>query len=82
MAQDAGSSLEQKALTQFVSGRRERLDGHLAAHRLVHPAVNDTHASNAQDAQDWVLADLRDWRPGIHGQTPDLNRFSRQQKLK
>jgi hypothetical protein len=78
MIQDAGTSLKLKALAQLIGRFGERFDRHLAAHGIIHAAVNNAHAANAQYAQDLVFADLRNWCRGIHGETPDSKWFSRQ----
>ena len=78
MIQYAGTGLKLKALAQLIGGFGERLDGHFAADGLIQPPVNDAHAANAQNAQDLVFADLRNWCRGIHGETPDSKWFSRQ----
>src|ERR1039458_2301238 len=75
MVQNAGTGLQLKPLTKLFGRFGERLDRHLAPDGLVQAPVNDTHAANAQDTQDLVLADLSNWRTGIHGLTPDSNRF-------
>ncbi len=80
MIQDAGTSLQQKALAKFFSRFGERLDRHLATDRFIHSPVNDAHAANAQDAQNLVFADLSNWRTGIHGLTPDSNGIRNQQQ--
>ena len=66
MVQDAGTSLQQKAVAKLFSRLGDRLDRHLATDGFVQSPVNDTHAANAQDAQDLVFADLRDCCAGIH----------------
>ena len=66
MIQDARPSLHEEALAKFLRRFGERLDGNLATYGVVHSPVDDTHAANAQDAQDWIFADLSDCRSGIH----------------
>jgi len=59
--QDAGLGLAVKTLQHLRLAREalgQRLDGHLAADALVLGAVNNAHASAAQDARGLVLADL------------------------
>jgi len=67
MIQDAGASLQQKALTKFFSRFGQRLNRHFATDRFIHSSVNDTHAAYTQDAQDLVFADLSNRCTGIHG---------------
>src|ERR1035438_9898468 len=66
VVQNSGASLQHEPMAQFLVRLGDGLDRHLAANGGVQPSVNDAHAADAQNSQDLVFANLRDFSAGIH----------------